>query len=325
MAIIKTQGTLNPTSGTQANDLRVSWVASFAGKTGWTVVDDGYVNGTSIRSVLVNSAGFAIMIWNGTVGTNLAVCIAIGNTYNATTHTLTNTGVGTIFGSTWSGTWTVDANGLSGININPTAAAGTVTGLNVLQINATASQTAWSTHIESTYAILSLKDGNTTTGGVGVYLGAYTSLVTNPLYPDTMPYVLASTFQQSRFLTSLGNYGVSYSLYQGGVCFTSRITNDPTNNIYKDKYQNNATNGTVAEAYVARQNYEPISTNINSADPAVAGWLRGKLKSIVSTISRNAVWGDTVVVGTKTYMYIGGRGNYSNGDFGNGIAWWAEI
>ena len=88
MAIAFTKGTLNPASTSLARDIRNAWVSAFTGQPNWTVLDNGYVNGTIERTVITNSNGFSIMLANSTTLTDTRLFVYIGRTYDTINHIL---------------------------------------------------------------------------------------------------------------------------------------------------------------------------------------------------------------------------------------------
>lgn len=307
MAITFLQGTLNPASTQKAKDLRQAWVAAFTGITGWSIVDDGYVNGTSERAVLVNNAGFAIMLWHSTTYSTLALNIVFGQSYDSGTHTMNNIGLG------WNGatSYTLNATGFSGLTFNPTGANNISSIHSTKTIVPTASQTNWAASINSTYAILSFKDGSATSGKA-MYVGEYNNFMTNPALTNVYPYgVLFSDGTRGINLNSSGNGGITAGANTfSPVTFSMNHAGAPASVGYADIYGLYPDLARVAPVFVAKQ-----QTNPNGISANTYGWLQGTLKSIYYAHPSNANWGDTVTIDTKTYYYSGGL--YQT-------AWWVE-
>lgn len=326
MAIQLVTGTLNPASTQKARDIRQAWVAAFAGKTGWTILDDNYVNGTTERSVLSNSAGFAVMIYNSTTLTDTNIRFHIGTSYDTGTHTLLNIG----FGSNTTLSFTVPSNGLSGISFNPNAIGSAPTTFTTLHgFVTTSSQSAYTVHIESTYAIMSFKDGSTNNGRA-VYIGAFTSLVGNPALTDTYPFGLFTNGDTvvDIFVSALGSesqsvaprvlVGENAAILQAGA---------PAVPGYADVYGVNPTLSTVSPVFVTKASRFPNTLEgrgSGTPDPALHGWLRGKLNSVLHANPISAAYQDNITVAGKTYAFLAGA-NTGNTSSTNAIGWWVEV
>lgn len=322
MAITFLNGTLNPASTQKARDVRQAWASAFSGISGWTLVDHNYVNGTIERSVLVNSAGFVLGIANSTTLTTLDVDIWFAQSYTAATHTFNNVG----FGDNTSA-YTSNASGFSGVNENPSTLQGGVNIRGIYSFTATASQTAWTAHIESDHAIVSFKDGSAVIGRA-LYFGRFDSLVTNTILTDTYNFcMIANTGTSNRYtgsiLHSLGNE--SQSTQHAIEVFTPAYTSPVATLSYADKYSATPTLGTAAPVYITRKDNPTTAaaTPVLNTTASTNGWLRGKLKNVVASNATGALYGDILVVGTKQYYYVGGiaDGSYA----GNTIYLWAAI
>lgn len=307
MAITFLQGTLNPASTQKAKDLRQAWVAAFTGITGWTIVDDGYVNGTSERAVLVNSAGFALMLWHSTNYSTLALNIVFGQSYDSGTHTMNNIGLGGVFATAK----TINATGFSGVSYNPTG-ANTIDIIHATKtITPTASQTNWAASIDSTYAILSFKDGSATSGKA-MYVGEYNNLMLNTALTNVYPYgVLFSDGTRGINLNSSGNGSITLQAVEySPITFSMNHAGAPASIGFADIYGLYPDLARVAPVFVARRQKNPNGISANTY-----GWLQGTLKSVYYAHPSNANWGDTVTIDSKTYYYSGGL--YQT-------AWWVE-
>lgn len=302
MAITQVLGTLNPSSSTKARDIRQAFATAFSGIAGWTLLDHNYINGTSERSVLVNDNGFAFMIYNSTTTSTLTVSFAMGQSYNDSTHVMTNPAIG-------AGTITTTATGFSGQTFNPTAVTSSPGSHGVKSYNATANQTDWSAHIDSNYAVLSFKDG-TTTNGKALYVGAVDTLIENPSITDGHPYVM--TFNDTNAgvtLISAGNFSVSHAW--SAIAFPILNVGTPAQAGTADFYNINPTLVATSPIFVARSSIQPSTT-----DSSLYGWLKGTMKGVLFGYSTNATWGDTSDFGTTTFMYVGG--STTN-------AWWVAV
>ena len=311
MTIFFTQGTLNPASTSLARDIRNAWVSAFTGQPNWTVLDNGYVNGTIERTVITNSNGFSIMLANSTTLTNTSLYVIMGRTYNATTHIMSDLA----FGGNIQRDPNPDSNCWSALTLNPSSILSYtstynpayISGYDDTFITATASQTAWSAHINNDYATLSVKTGGAN-NGQWVHFGKATSLVYNTLLTDTYPYFLSTStttvpgyYREAQVLNALGNPNGTVATSNGARLYPGKITLPPAAITYYDRYSATSTVGTLAPIYIARNN--PIT----GTDNYLAGALRAKLQDIMTADSSNAIWGDYAVVGAKTYMYIGGN------------------
>jgi hypothetical protein len=308
MAITWLTGSLNPSSSTRARDIRQAFAAAFSGLPNWSVVDSNYVNGTTERSVIVNSAGFALMIYNSTTMSDLNVRFVLGRTYDVGTHTMSNIGLG--FSAV-----TTDSSGFNTNTFNPTTIGATPTGQNIKGYLATTNQTAWSAHINTTYAVLSFKDG-TATRGRALFIGAMESLVENATLTDTYPYVLAFSDNTvvsagGAILNSVGNNSVNHSWQLQAIPIDNvGIAADPRT---ADLYNINPTLVAASPIFLVRNAKRPPTT-----ESSLYGHLRGKLpETVLYADPTGALWGDTTDWGTVTYMYVGGLN-----DNGVSVAWW---
>ena len=261
MAMFFTQGSLNPASTSLARDIRNAWVSAFTGQPNWTILDNGYVNGTVERTVITNSNGFCIMIANSTTLTNTSLYIIMGRTYNATTHTMSDLA----FGGTQTRDVNPDVNCWSALTLNPSS-IGTTGGASQIStyddavVTATASQTAWSAHINNDYATLSVKTGGTN-NGQWIHFGKATSLVYNTLLTDTYPYFLSTStttttvyYRESQVLNALGNPNGTFATSNSARLYPGKTTLPPASTTYYDRYSATPTVGTLSPIYVARNN-----------------------------------------------------------------------
>lgn len=308
MAIAELTGAFSGTSTTPASDFRIMLATQFAALGGnWAVVDNGYTNGTSIRSVITNTTGFAIMLVTSTVTTDLTMNIYLGQSYNTGTHTLSNVGFGVPQAKTSNST------GFSGINYNPTAVQVNTSTPDMHwsynQYTATSGQTTWNIMYDSTYATVGIKDG-TASLGKWFYFGAAESLVGNTALTDSTPIVLAQNWGVGSFafyggviLNSLGNNSVN--IIHGGVLLTESNAlqiGAPGTNTYRDKYSTDPTKTTASNILVTRQ----IDNIRTSNDPSTYGWKRFRLNNIIYTDYTGSAYGDTTQIGSATYRYLGG-------------------
>jgi len=312
LAIFFTQGTLNPASTTLANDIRVAWKGAVTtaianGKTNFAVVDDGYTTGGLIRSVITNTSGWAMEIYNSTTTSLLPVQFIFGQSYTVATHTLNNQGFGSVVGS-----FTPLASGLSGSNTATTA--GTVH--TAKTFNAVNTQSAWTAHFNDDYVIFSVKVTNTT--GYWLYAGRFSSLTANPaLGTDTYPFGMFGT-AGNVLLSSHGN-GSTAGIH--GPAITSIYQDSaPALASSNDFYSLNTNKAKLSPWYIYRQSITPNTNNYT------LGWRRGKLFENIAYhgFPNNASIGATVAIGTTTYMYVGNSGNFTTAT-PNGYAMWAAI
>lgn len=327
MSIFFTQGTLNPSSTSLARDIRQAWVSAFSGQPNWTVMDDGYTNGTVERSVIMNSNGFGLMICNSTTLTNTSVYVFLLKTYNASTH------IGVVgFASVRN--LTPDANGFNTQTFNPatitsvfTDAVGQISSTGDNFITATPSQTAWTGHINSEQATLSVNTGGTS-GGQWIHIGRATSLIQNPSLTDNYPFFLTTSVSVVSTGTNSYAHFLTYPGFQSGIIRAGKpattISIPPANasTTYADKYSITPTVGTLSPIYILRSDLS------SGADNYLNGSLRCKLIDIMCAPPTNAIYGDRAIVGAKTYMYIGGLNSgiytYANTQTSS-LAGWAAI
>lgn len=309
MAIKLYQGTLNPLSTTLSNDLRVALVGAVNsaiadGYTNWSVTDDGYVNGTTIRSVINNTAGFACMFVNTTAtgNANLQLNPYFGESYTVATHVLNNAAFGR------NALYTSNASGFSGVNFThgtTMLADGPTTGPSVHGTNsiiATTAQTNWAALIDDNYMYFSFKDG-TTSNGKWIFIGKFDTLVLNPALTDTYPFGMFGRGQTNLFghiLHSLGTPSLN-TYHCGAITSFQQNTNVAKTNDY-DRYSSTSNKAKLSPIYVLRYNNTILPNNLGSQN----GYIRGKLPNALHGGGEGAAWGDTVTVNSLTYMYLGG-------------------
>lgn len=293
MAIFYTTGTLNPSSTTLAQDIRVAiktaiTAAITAGKTQWAIVDDGYTVAANIRTVITNTAGFAVKINHSTTLTSLPLLFTFGQAYTVATHTLTNIGFGNATATPAATTF----SGVNSVNVDTQP-----TPHNASSISAVNTQTAWSASIENDYMIFSIKTSSTT--GLWVYIGKFQTLIANPaLGTDIYTYgmfgsvapILLNAFGNA---STAGNHGPVLGA-------SSAYATPPAQASSLDRYSINPAYAKVAEWYIYRQSSSPTTTAYT------LGWLRGKLYDIIQAPVTSATIGNTVSIGTKTYQWVGG-------------------
>lgn len=98
MAGIITTGTINGASTQLARDVRLAIRDSVqaginAGKTQWSIVDDGFVSGTTERTVFKNTNGFSLMVFNSTTLATTYLHMVMGQNYagsSSRTFTITS-------------------------------------------------------------------------------------------------------------------------------------------------------------------------------------------------------------------------------------------
>lgn len=342
MAIFYKTGTLNPLSTTLANDIRLAIVSAVndaiaAGYTKYAVVDDGYVNGTTVRSVITHTDGWANMLINTTLTDNsrLELLTYFGQSYTVATHTLNNVGFANAADAR-----TAAATGFSGANYappTPLTSAGNNTnpvphGSNVY-LKGNGNQNAWFAVFEQDYMYFSY-NGHATLKGEVLFLGKFDTMVANPALTDTYPFgsftFMADGFTQyARFtiLHSLNNQ--SKNIRHSGFLWSFTSDGAPAFSTSYDKYSDSPNKAKMAPIYISRygnynqgyfdtrnEAYPPNDSNVN-------GWLRGKLPIVYHGLDTNANWGDTVSISGKTYKYVGGNG-YTNAQ-NQSLAIWVEV
>jgi hypothetical protein len=329
MARYFTQGTFT-TETNYADSVRKAMVSGFtsaiaAGKTTWSIVDDGYVNSTSERTVFSCSSGtgFSIMIVNhSTSTTNHILNSYIGKDYNLGTHTLNKIGFG---GGPASGTVTAGADAYSSTNYNPTttqtaATPASSTSYNNLDMPSTISN--WFIVVEDDYAVFSIKDG---TAGIGItfYFGAIESAITNSSLTDNAPYGLFQNAINSNISTgaiilhSLNNANKNIQHFGVRLAYTE-YTGRPASATKYDVYKT-GTKSVLSKINIFRQNN--ILNNVNN--PNSDGHHRGTLKGVVYAVNTGAAWGDQIDVDGVTYLYSGGI--TSGISSGSPQSWWVAI
>lgn len=340
MAIYYGNGTLNPASTTLAHDVRRAWKVGFdnaiaAGKTNWTVTEHDFVasGATTQRTVLSNSLGFVLCIITSTTSSTTTIQAYISSTY--ATPTMSGLGMGLTSDGSFVGlSGGTDANGISTLTFNPTALqGGTLTPQphgSYQSFAATGAQTAYTVHIENDYAILSFNDGSASKGK-WLFAGKYTTLVANTGLPSNTidkPFCLAfstssNTANQVVYVQSPGNPSITFpvsagTFRPGGKAWSLGSNGAPADNTQIDKYSLNPTYAKVAPIYLSRDQYTIDALTTNNGATAY-GWLNGKLTGMYNAGWSNANYGDTIAIGGKTYMYIGGTSKT------NPIAGWALI
>lgn len=333
MAIQLVRGALTPSSTQKARDIRQAWAAAFVGKTGWTLTDHNYVSGTVERSVLENANGFAVMIYNSTTLTDVNIRFQIGTSYDSGTKNLLNVG----WSTSGTVTLTIPGNGLTGVSFNPTSITTAPTSSSLHGFVTTSAQDKYTVHIEEDYAIMSFKDGSTNNGRA-VYVGKFDSLVANPALTDTYNIGLFKNIDGTNsssdvFISALGSEGqasinrATQNAYQHVIVAAGA----PANNGFADVYGSTPTLSTVSPVYVVKSSRFPYVASGSQAvtpDPALHGWLRGKLRSVLHTNPISAAYEDTIEVGGKTYAFLAGNtaGMSVNGTDGTyRPGWWVEI
>ena len=332
MAVFYTSGTL--TNGSQnTKDIRLAMVTGInaaiaAGKSQFAVVDNGYVNGTSERSVITNTAGWAFMIFTHTTySTNANVYLVSGQSYDTGTHTLTNTGM-----STSSSTLT-NSTGYSGVTLNPSTATFVPGSINSGQnphqyattYTATTTQTDWRMTVGDDYFIFSVKDGTTSKGKV-IYAGNINSLVENTSITDSNPAVFAANYTnlsssgEVQIVNSVNNNSVTITHF-GRLAVDSIFTGTPSAIATADIYSANPTLTSLSEVFVVRA----LTTQSSMTDSNSYGWKRGKLNSVLYADDGTANWGDTTIVDGVTYYYAGGVSNLVTNTTTNTLAMWVEV
>lgn len=322
MAYTTITGTFSGSSTTPAVDFRTMMSTQFGALGGnWAVVDDAYTNSTSVRTVITNTAGFALMIVTSTTTTNTTANIYLGESYSVATHTLSNIAMNDDVSVT------TNSTGFSATNYNPTNIQTTTTPTghsSYYYYPATSGQTNWIICYDTDYAIVGIKDGSASLGK-WFYFGKATSLVENTTLTDSYPFVLAHNWSNNLslngalILNSLGNNSVS--LKHGGVVIPEAnpfLIGAPGTNTYRDKYSLSPTKTTASNIIIVRE-----ASDIKGAtDPSTYGWKRFKLNNIVYTEDDGSAWGDTTVIDGSTYQYIGGTGDRVGT---NTIAGWVKI
>lgn len=327
MAVTVLQGTFIGASTTKARDLRQSWVGAFSGLSGWTIKDHDYVNVNAERSVIVNDAGFSLMILNSTDTSDLRVSIIFGLEYNDTTHTLTDVA---FFGepsgfSTNNITTTSEA--ISGYDVNPTGVTSAPIQFSRVHgfhnVGATAGQSDWAVIVSEDYntAILTMKDG-TTNIGKAVYFGEYDNLINNPLLTTDYPYVCSIVSSEnhipSGIIQTVGNASITLQSFRlSARNFFIEQVGSPATPGYADKYSSTPTESRVSPIWFARENPTPINIDAN-----LYGHIIGKYHHIIHARTEGADWGQTVEVDGKIYMLAGKKNGFQTWD---SETWWVEI
>jgi hypothetical protein len=325
MSVTLLQGTFSGSSTTKARDLRQAWAGAFSGVTGWDLLDHDYVNGTSERSVIVNTTeNFALMLYNSTTTTDLRLRIAFGRTYDDTTHVLSNiafwnqtTGLGVT-------NFTSNSDALTGQTFNPNSITATINAVHEFkQINATSGQSDWTVHIsdgQNQNAILTFNDG-TTNIGKAIYFGEYKKLIANPAITVNNPYVCSivasDSVPRSGLIETSGNALTTLQSWRfPAVNFWLRQAGAPADTNFNDFYSADNDKTTVSPIFLSRQDILPLGIDAN-----LYGWLIGEYNNIVFARAENANWGDTLTFNGKTYM-LGGK---KSGTGALAETWWVEV
>jgi hypothetical protein len=327
MAVTELTGAFSGSSTTPAVDVRTMLATQFAALGGnWAVVDNNYSNGTSVRSVITNTAGFAIMLVTSTTTTDTTLNIYIGQSYSTSTHTLSNLGFGA------PSALASNSTGFSGGTYNPTQVfANNITPSFHYSYNyyaATSGQTTWNIVYDTTYAVIGIKDG-TTSIGKWFYFGTADTLVANGALTDTYNFVLAQNwtggtagFVGAIIVNSLGNNSVTIN--HNGIPApesNSGLIGAPGTNTYRDKYATDPTKTTASNIIVTRQ-----STDVKTAtDPSTYGWKRFRLTNVIYTDGTGSAYGDTTQIGSNVYRYLGGVSNSVTNTTTGTLAGWVRI
>jgi hypothetical protein len=310
MAMIFKNGTLNTGSSTPARDVRQAWASAIVGDANWSLVNNNYTNGTWERTVIKHNTNDGVLILiNSTAVGSTRVYVVMARSYNAGTNSLTSMAYYSDYnGFTYN---RAGADGFSLGNYGPTGIPGFDAGGNYTKsFLATTTQSAWSAHIEDDHIIFSFKNGQTT-NGTWLFFGKGQSLITNTSISDPYPFFChigggngsqgglgGNTLTQ--VLHSPGNEGITDPVHYGRLA--TQITIPPASLSFADRYSANPAKGSLAPYYIYRG--AGIATDTNNV---LHGSLRAKLPNIMAGNATNALWGDTVTIGSKTYMYIGGN------------------
>lgn len=346
MAISYYTGSLTPSSTTKADDIMNAYIGAMtsaiaAGKTNWSIADSGYVNTSCKRVVFNNSLGFSLMMVISTTTSVTTINWYLGQSYNATTHVLNNISIGNTGNRTVTPTYTLNADGIAaGSSYNPTTVNATTNssvGPSPQGSNwwdCTASQTAWSAHIENDYVIFSFNDGSTT-GGKWINAGKFTSLIANPALTDTYPFALAWNYSNIYFnndrglsflsATSLAAGTNTNTIYSGGTAWGLGSDGSPAYATQIDAFSADPTKANVSPIYISRYAAQLQDFAVPVQGASSYGYLRGKLQGMYHAGGTSASWGDTVAItGVGTFMYVGGK-NYSIAGAGQSLQGWAKI
>jgi hypothetical protein len=344
MSILNSYGSLYGSSTTKGKDIRtglseaMAYIISVRGDSVWSIQDDGYVNGTSERTVFSNSNGFSFMIINApNDATSTNMNFIIGTDYNDSTHELNNIG----FGNSGGGS-TSNSSGFSGVSINPSSlVSGSLSAPYFADDFATTStQTFWGIIVADDYLIVTVKDGSSTLGK-WIYCGKFNTNVKASLN-DTYSFCLvqnnifniSTSFSGAAVLntvtpsaTAIWGHKVT-SLEEKDYGFSGYLSNPAA----LDYWSPDSTTMNVSPIYIVRDAFNVNDVNI-TYPPVLYGHNRGTLKGIVygaNPTSGGAVWGDTTAITidglTKTYMYLGGTGvRTSSSGYVSSLAGWAAI
>lgn len=318
MAVNLQQGTLNPLSTQKIKDLMDGYITGMtaaiaAGKTTWSIVDNGYVNGTSNRVVFVNSNGFAIMLVRSTTLTDTILNFYFGQSYNSTTKNIENVA---FLANT---SRLADASGFSGVSYNPTAtstASNTPVGHGSQHnFQSSTSQSAWSLHVEDDWLTFSFNRG---TDFQAMWFGKFISLVSNTALTDTYPFGMVyfkTGVGTSGLLHSLNNASITLGHFGRVFSFVNAAT--PALPGSYDKYSINPAKANMNYIYIARNTTTPPTDSVDR------GWLRGYLPGVYFGYQDSAAYGDTISIDGKSYMLVSsGPDNFVTS---NGMPVWVEI
>jgi hypothetical protein len=318
MAIITQYGTLNSSSTTKSHDVRLAisnamqYVITMRGDTVWSLQDDGYTNGSSERTVISNTNGFSLMVVSApSDSVSSIVNFYIGQSYNNSTHTLTNVG----FGNT-SGSFTSDGSGFSGVDYNPSSVLSFYSNEPAPHTSSNSfatspSNTYWGLIADDDYVIITVRDGSANSRWW--YSGRFNSNVKSSLN-DTHNFCHVSShnensaqYQNAVILNTVKHSATAiwgHSIKGIGLNFVGQ----PTNPNALDYWAEDSTTMDVSPIYLVRQ-FADINS-INQSYPAsIYGWNRGVLKGMVYAAIPTVTgpnWGDVTTINGRKYMYMGG-------------------
>jgi hypothetical protein len=273
-------------------------------------------------STIENTEGFSVLLLNTALTDNVRrdLVTYIGTDWNTSTKTLNNIGF-----NTSNTNFTPNSSGYSAVNYTVPAAMPSITtggtqgptvALTLSRLVSTSSQSDWSIHVEDDYLFFSFKNG-VTSKGEWIFIGKYTSLVTNTSITDDEPFIILTSQVRTNGGTIAG--GIAYlkslvpslSAVQGGSAFSSRQSSSPGKASTYDKYSANPTEAYVSKVYLSRGTSptDNLNTDLNIPVPNNAstfGFLRGELPDAFFAFDEDSLWGDSVQIGSDVYMYAGG-------------------
>ena len=331
MARYFTQGTFT-TETNYADAVRKAMVTGFtsaiaAGKSTWSVIDDGYVNTNFERTVFTctSGTGFSILVGNHSTSTTTHTFNSyIGKTYDLATHTLQKVGFSLLSGIQGpAGTDSYSTTDYNPTNVQTTSTPTMHNSYNNVIIPTTISN--WFLVVEDDYAVFSIKDG---TSGIGTvwYFGAFDTAVTNPSFTDNAPYGLfqngsSGIFDRSLIiLHSLNNAGKT--IHHGAALnvdtsFVGRPASAAIYDIYKS-----GTKSVLSKINIFRH----LTTLTSVTNPNSDGHHRGTLKGVAYASPTGAAWGDQIDVNGVTYLYGGGiASTVGTSGSTSAMAWWVAI